>query len=417
MVDNNQSSDPEAVSRRETLLLSGAAGLAGLAGCLGGDDDDGNGSDTGNGGSSGNGGSAGNGGNDDGGGANGADEYEVGYGEYETTVSADDFPDDRLYVYAVQTGWSNWDAVMEAFEDEYGIELNDSQGSSGEALEDARANAQNPQYSAFNGGYSFNVQAMNDGLTTDYKPKNWDAVPDDLKTDNGHVTATREMTTAVTYRADVYEERGLDAPETWEDLKHPDIAQDLAFTPPHTANGLASALSVNRAYGGDMDDLDPVIEYHEEIAEHGAEIRRNIEGDITSGEISTVVEFDYTGLNLKYNIDDLDEDQVDVAILTGPDGEDGAMSNPYGYAMLDGAPNPEAVKLFMDFVLELDTQELFFDAYVRPIRADELDAPDEFPDQSVYDAAQFSVDQEELVANQEDLMAELTDRTPLPGAE
>jgi len=159
---------------------------------------------------------------------------------------------------------------------------------------------------------------MNDDLTTDYKPANWDVVPVDLKTDNGHVTATRQMTTAVTYRADVYEERGLDAPETWEDLKHPDIAQDLAFTPPHTANGQASALSVNRAYGGDLDTLDPVIEYHEAIADHGADFRRNVEGPMTAGEISTVVEYDYTGLNLKYNNDEFDEDQIEVAILEGP---------------------------------------------------------------------------------------------------
>jgi len=238
-----------------------------------------------------------------------------------------------------------------------------------------------------------------------------------LKTDNGHVTETRQMTTAVTYRADVYEERGLDAPETWEDLKHPDIAQDLAFTPPHTANGQASALSVNRAYGGDLDTLDPVIEYHEAIADHGADFRRNVEGPMTAGEISTVVEYDYTGLNLKYNNDEFDEDQIEVAILEGPDGEPGAMNVPYGYALLRNAPNPEAAKLFMDYVLTEECQELFFDAYVRPIRANELDQPDEFPDQSSYEAAGFTVDQETLVENQEGIQEELVDRTPLQGAQ
>nr|WP_237076781.1 extracellular solute-binding protein [Natrialba magadii] len=306
---------------------------------------------------------------------------------------------------------------MENFESEYGVPLYDAQGSSGEALTDARSNAGNQTHSAFNGGYSFALEAMNDGLTTDYKPANWDVVPDELKTDNGHVVSTRQMTTAVTYRVDIYEERGLDAPETWEDLKHPDIAQDLAFTPPHTANGLASALSVNRAYGGSMANLDPVIEYHEEIADHGADIRRNIEGDVTSGEISTVIEYDYSGLNMKYNMDEIDEEQLEVAILTGPSGREGAMNVPYGFGLLEGAPNPEAAKLFMDYVLSLEGQELFFDAFVRPIRADELEQPEEFPDQSDYDAAEFALDQEELVANQESIQQELTERTPLPGAQ
>ncbi len=389
-----------AKTRRQILLGSGVALGTTLAGCLDGNEatteSDGSGSEGDSGGNS--------------------DQYDVGYDDHQTTVSAADFPDE-LRVYAVQTGWSNWDAIMEAFESEYGVSLYDAQGSSGEALQNARSNAQNPTHSAFNGGYSFNLEAMNDGLTTAYKPANWDTVPTELKTDNGHVTATRQMTTAVTYRTDVYEERGLDAPETWEDLKQPEIAQDLAFTPPHTANGLASALSVNHAYGGDLDNLDPVIEYHEEIAEHGADFRRNIEGDVTSGEISTVVEYDYSGLNMKYNVDEIGEDQLDVAILTGPNGEEGAMNVPYGFSMLEGAPNPEAAKLFMDYVLSLDGQEKFFDAYVRPIRANELDQPEEFPDQSNYDAAEFALDQEELVSRQADIQNELTDRTPLPGAQ
>lgn len=382
----------EPVSRRSVLVTAGAAGMAAVAGCTG--DDNGDGTTTGD----------------------GTETYEIGFGEFETTVSTEDFPDE-LVAYAVQTGWSNWGAVMDAFEDEYGIALDDNQGGSGEKLQDARANAQNPVASVFNGGYSFAIQAMNDDLTTEYKPAHWDAVPDGLKVEDGGPVATRRMTTAVTYRRDVYDERGLDAPETWEDLKHPDIAQDLAFTPPVTANGLASAMSVNRAYGGDMDNLDPLIEYHEDIAENGAEFRRNVEGDVTSGAISTVVEYDYTGLNMKYNVDEIDEEQIDVAVVTGPDGEPGAMNVPYGFALMDGAPNPDAAKLFMDFVLELDTQELFFDAFVRPIRASELDTPEEFPDQSAYDAAQFTVDTEEYVANQDSVIEEIQTRTPLPGAQ
>ena len=389
-------------SRRTFLKGAGVATAAALAGCTGGEDGE-------NGGE--NGGETGNG---DGGEGR---SFDVGYGEFATTVSESEFPDDDLYIYCVQTGWSNWDAVMEAFEDEYGLALHDDQRSSGEAVTHIQSNAQNPTHSAYNGGYSFGIDVMDDGFTQAYKPANWDTVPEELKTEDGHLTATRQMTTAITYRPDIYEERGIEPPETWEDLKQPEIAQDLAFTPPHTANGLASALSVNHAYGGDMDDLDPVIEYHEEIADHGADFRRNVEGDFTSGEISTVVEYDYTGLHWKYNVDSIAEEEVDVVIPTAPEGGEGAMNVPYGYALLEGAPNPGPAKLFMDFVLSLEAQEMFFDAFVRPIRADELDQPDEFPDASVYEEAEFAVDQLELVENQNAIMEELTDRSPLPGAQ
>ncbi|QLH76124.1 extracellular solute-binding protein [Halosimplex rubrum] len=340
--------------------------------------------------------------------------YEVGYGDYQTTVSPSNFPE-TLYIYAVQTGWSNWGAIMESFESEYGVALNDDQRSSGEALQDIRANAQDPTHSAYNGGYTYGILAMQDDFTTDYKPANWDKVPDKLKTDNGHMTATRQMTTTVTYRADIYEERGIEPPETWEDLKNPDIAQDLVFQPPEAAVGLAGALSINNAYGGSLDDVGPVVDYYNELQEMGATFRGNLEGDFTSGNVVTFVEYDYTGLDLKYNSDAVGEDQVGVSLLAGPDGEPGAMQNPYGYGMLADAPNPDAAKLFMDYVLSLEGQRQFLDAYVRPIRASELDMPDEFPDQSRYEETQFGVDYEKMVDNQESIIQQIGEGVGLTG--
>ncbi|WP_119814871.1 extracellular solute-binding protein [Halalkaliarchaeum desulfuricum] len=378
---------PQRTNRRRILKSTGALALGGtIAGCLGEEPDD------------------------------DVQTYTVGHGEYEQEVSSADFPDE-LFIYAVQTGWSNWDAVMEAFEDEYGIPLHDDQRTSGEALSNIRANANNQTHSAYNGFYPVGLEAWEDGFTTDYKPAGWDQVPDEFKTDDGHVTATRQMTVAINYRRDVYEERGLDEPETWEDLKHPDIAQDMAINVPGAGAGLNAMLSINHAYGGDLDDLDPLFEYLEEIADHGAEHRRNLDRQFTAGEISTYAEFDFGGLSTKYNDDDIAEEDVGVMIPTGPDGGEGAVAAPYGYALLEGAPNPDTAKLFMDFVLSPDVQQLFFDGFVRPIRADELDAPDEFPPQEQYSAASFEIDQIELLEKQEDIVSEIIDQSPLPGVE
>lgn len=390
--------------RTRRAFLAGVAGTTAIAlpGCLGGEND---GGDTENGGHTG----STNGGN-------GSETVEVGYGESQTTVSSEDFPEE-LFIYAVQTGWSNWDAVMDAFESEYGIPLHDDQRTSGEALADIRANAGNQEYSAYNGFYPVGLQAWEDGFTTGYKPAGWDRVPDDFKTDDGHVTATRQMTVAINYRKDVYEERGLDEPETWDDLKHPDIAKDLAINVPGAGAGMNAMLSINHAYGGDLDDLDPLIEYLEELEEHGARHQRNLDRQFTAGEISTYVEFDFGGLSTKYNDDDIDEEDVGVVIPQAPGGGEGAVAAPYGYAMLEDAPNPAAAKLFMDFVLSLEVQELFFEGFVRPIRADELDAPDEFPPDEQYEAATFEIDQVELLEKQDAIVEEILDRSPLPGVE
>ncbi|WP_135851553.1 extracellular solute-binding protein [Halorussus salinus] len=364
-----------------------AAGLSGCAGMLGSSDENTN--------------------------ANGSGEtYDVGYGDSQTTVNSSDFPD-KLFVYAVQSGWSNWPAIMEAFENEYGVPLNDDDRSSGEALKDLRAHAQNPTHSAYNGGYTYGILAMQDDLTRAYKPANWDKVPDKLKSDNGHMTATRRMTTAVTYRKDIYEERGLDEPETWDDLLHPDITKDLALQTPTAAVGLASALSVNNARGGSMDDVSPVVDYYEQIQEGGAEFTDNFLAQFTKGEYATFIRYDYSGLNLKHNNEDIAEEKVGVALLKGENGNKGAFNQPYGFGMLKGAPNPGACKLFMDYVLSKEGQKKFLDAYVRPIRAPELEMPDEFPSQQTYSNTEFQVDYQQLVDKQSSIIDEIESKAGL----
>jgi putative spermidine/putrescine transport system substrate-binding protein len=358
--------------------------LGGLAGCIGGGSGSGAGSSSGSG-----------------------DRYEVGTGDFQTTVAAPDLPD-MLYFYCVQSGWMNWPSLMESFQNTYGAAVHDDDRSSGEALQHMRSHAQDMTHSGYNGGYTYGIVARNDGFTQAYKPKGWEKVPDSLKTDDGHVTATRRVTTAVTYRKDIYEERGLDEPTTWEDLLQPEITRDLALQTPQAAVGLAAALSINNARGGSMDDLQPVVDYYERIQEGGAEFTDNFLAQFSRGEYATFVRYDYSGLDLKYNNDEIAEENVGVALLAGEDGTAGALNMPYGYALLEDAPNPGAGKLFMDYVLSLEGQRQFLDAYVRPIRSSELDLPDEFLDPEEYERTEFQVDYGQLVDRQDSIIEEIT---------
>ncbi|WP_153952515.1 extracellular solute-binding protein [Halosegnis longus] len=378
-------------TRRRLLQGTGAALAAGLSGCSG-NTGDGNGGDSGENASD---------------SSNAEQAYTVGHGDYETEVTATAFPD-MLYFYCVQSGWMNWPSIMESFENNYGVAVNDNDRSSGEALQHMRANAANMNHSGYNGGYTYGVRARNEGFTQAYKPAGWEQVPDSLKTDDGHVTATRRVTTAVTYRSDIYEERGLDAPTTWEDLLQPEIMQDLALQTPQAAVGLATALSINNARGGSMDDVQPVIDYYNQIQEGGAEFTDNFLAQFSSGEYATFLRYDYSGLDLKYNNDEIAEENVDVALLAGENGNQGALNMPYGYALLEDAPNPEAGKLFMDYVLSLEGQQQFLDAYVRPIRSDELELPDEFIDPAEYERTEFQVDYGRLVDEQDRIIEDIT---------
>ncbi|WP_188870927.1 extracellular solute-binding protein [Halarchaeum rubridurum] len=336
-----------------------------------------------------------------------AETYDIGYGDSRTTVEASAFPD-MLYFYCVQSGWMNWPSLMQSFEDAYGVAVHDDDRSSGEALQHMRSHANDMTHSGYNGGYTYGIVAHNDGFTRAYKPNGWDTVPESLKTDDGHVTATRRVTTAVTYRKDIYEERGLEEPTTWEDLLQPEIMQDLALQTPQAAVGLATALSINNARGGTMDDLQPVIDYYTRIQEGGAEFTDNFLAQFSRGEYATFLRYDYSGLDLKYNNTEVPEENVGVALLGGENGNEGALNMPYGYALLKDAPNPGAAKLFMDYVLSLEGQRQFLDAYVRPIRSAELELPDEFIDPAEYERTEFQVDYGQLVERQESIIQAIT---------
>ena len=370
------------LSRRSYLGVSSAALLGGLGGCLSGGSDESNSSGA-------------------------SQSYTVGHGDFETDVSTSAFPD-MLYFYCVQSGWMNWPTVMEHFEENYDVAVHDDDRSSGEALQHMRSRPGDMTHSGYNGGYTYGIVAKNDGFTQAYKPKGWDKVPDPLKTDDGHVTATRRVTTAVTYRKDIYEERGLEEPTTWADLLQPEIMQDLALQTPQAAVGLAAALSINNARGGSMDGLQPVIDYYQQIQKGGAEFTDNFLAQFSSGEYSTFIRYDYSGLDLKHNNDEIPEENVGVAVLAGENGNPGALNMPYGYALLEGAPNPEAGKLFMDYVLSLEGQQHFLDAYVRPIRSSEMELPDEFIDSSEYERTEFQVDYDQLVEQQDSIIQEIT---------
>ncbi|GAA0297772.1 ABC transporter substrate-binding protein [Halarchaeum salinum] len=371
-------------TRRKFIGTTSAAALASLAGCNTGSSTDQPATRNGN-----------------------SETYDVGYGDSRTTVEASAFPD-MLYFYCVQSGWMNWPSLMQSFNDTYGVAVHDDDRSSGEALQHMRSHANNMTHSGYNGGYTYGIVAHNDGFTQAYKPAGWDKVPESLKTDDGHVTATRRVTTAVTYRKDLYEERGLEKPTTWKDLLQPEIMQDLALQTPQAAVGLATALSVNNARGGTMDDLQPVIDYYNRIQDGGAEFTDNFLAQFSRGEYATFIRYDYSGLDLKYNNTEVPEENVGVALLGGENGNQGALNMPYGYALLKNTPNPGAAKLFMDYVLSLEGQRQFLDAYVRPIRSAELELPDEFIVPAEYERTEFQVDYGQLVERQESIIQEIT---------
>jgi putative spermidine/putrescine transport system substrate-binding protein len=67
----------------------------------------------------------------------------------------------------------------------------------------------------------------------------------------------------------------------------------------------------------------------------------------------------------------------------------------------------------MDYVLSKEGQRKFLDAFVRPIRAPELEMPDQFPSGDAYGETEFQVDYATLVEKQEGIISEIEQKANL----
>lgn len=321
--------------------------------------------------------------------------------------------DRELSVSCVQPGWMNWQSVMTNLERDYGISVGEDPTNSDEALNNLRQNRRD--YSVFNGGYTHCIRARNEGYTRPYRPDGWEAIPNEFRTDDGHVTATRQVTIALIYRRDRYP----DPPRTWEELLESALVDDLALQSTG-AVGLATIVSINHALGGTLDATKPVAEYYRSLTEAGATfvdsfVRNDIEHRFKRGDYGAFVRYDYSGLQLKYADGEIPAKDVGVTLLEAETnvGGSGSLSMLYGNALLESESQSDRnrAELFMDYVLSPDGgQRHFLDSYIRPVRIEEFpdsEKRDRLLSAEEYDRAKFVTDYERLVDRQEAILREI----------
>ena len=265
-------------------------------------------------------------------------------------------------VVSFDTGptWANWAAQFAAFKKRYpSVEMTyNDLGSAATvvALEKAR---NRPQADTAYYFAASAVDASAKNVVAPFKPVNFDKLPAVFRHPEGEWFTIHSLTIAFIVNTKLVK----NIPQSWADLLKPEYKTSIVYLDPRST-GVGQVLTFAAAFGsgGDMDNVQPGIDYLGKLHKAGNVLRvlgTTPYAQFVKGEIPIWISYENDGLKAKHT-DGLG-DQVAVVIP-----KEASAAAPYAISLVRNGPNPNAGKLWLNFVMTEMGQGIFAQGFVRP---------------------------------------------------
>jgi putative spermidine/putrescine transport system substrate-binding protein len=253
--------------------------------------------------------------------------------------------------------------MLEAIETELGIAMPHDNKNSGQTLSQLLAEKDAPVADIAYYGVTFGIKAAAEGVVEPYKPAGFDEIPEGLKDPEGGWFTIHSGALGLFVNVDAL--GGAPVPACWADLLDEQYEGMVGYLDPSSAFvGYAGAVAVNRAFGGDLGNFDPAIEYFQKLAENDPIVPKQTSfARVVSGEIPILFDYDFNAYRGKY-----EEDGNFEFVLPC----EGTVVVPYVMGKVANSPNPEKAEKMLDFILSDQGQAIWTNAYLRPARPIEL---------------------------------------------
>ena len=276
--------------------------------------------------------------------------------------------------------WANWKSSWDAINKKYGIEHEDTDMTSAEELQTFDAEKDDATRDLGDIGMSMTPTAMEMGVVQPYKAATWDSIPDWAKDPDGNWTISYTGTMTFCAISDTVNGK---LPTTWEELMDSNYKVSVGNVPSGAASQ-AAVTSAAYAMGGDMNNLQPGIDYFIKLAKEG----RLDPGDTTyarmaDGEMEVcAAQYEYGSLNWR---DNLKKDSGQELLVTIP--QDGALTTGYALVFNKYSKHPYTTALVINYLLSDEGQIDRARGYAHPIR--EVDIPSDINglDKELYKAS------------------------------
>ena len=239
--------------------------------------------------------------------------------------------------------------IAKEFEKESGIKVNFVRMSGGETLGRIRAEKQSPKASVWYGGPADSfIAAKKEGLLEPYKSKNAAAIKDNFKDKDGYWTGIYQGYLGFILDNRFFDERKLPLPKSWNDLLKPELKGQIIVANPGSAGTAYTVLSTLVQMKGEQEALQYMAQLHKQIKQYtkaGEAPARSA----ALGEAAVGITFIHNGIRL------IKEGYTNLKLAVPEEGtgyEIGAVG------IIKGGPEPEAAKIFVDWCLTKNAQEL-----------------------------------------------------------
>jgi putative spermidine/putrescine transport system substrate-binding protein len=300
--------------------------------------------------------------------------------EMETAAKAEG----TIISYGLPDDWVNYGGMWALYTDKYGITHADTDMSSGEILAALKAEKSAPVADITDLGLNFAKVINDEGLSTPYKNKYWDEIPDYAKDPEGRWSAAYWGAIAFTVNADIVK----NVPQTWEDLLKPEYKDTVCMKDPReSATANMVVLAAAYGHGGSETNVQPGLDFFKKMKENG--ILRPIAPStsaIQKGECPISLFWDFDGLSR------VKELGMNLKVVIP---SDGTVAGLYVQFMTAGAPHPNAAKLLLELEYSDEGQLAYANGFVHPIR-ESVKLPDDllalFPPAEAYAPVSFPKD-------------------------
>lgn len=255
--------------------------------------------------------------------------------------------------------WANWGAVVRAFSQRYpDVTLVHNDLGSTAVVSQLDRQRDRPVMDTV---YYFGliaIDAASRGLLAPFKPNGVDKLPPSLRDAEGLWTVVHHMPVAFL----VNRKAVRNIPRSWADLLKPEYKNSVVYFDPSTTTvGLITAYAANIAAGGSFETVRPGIEYFAKLHRAGNVLRMDSQSAyprFLRGEIPIWINFETDGLRARET-----DGFGDVEIVLP---SDGTVAAPYAMSLVKNGPNPNASRLWFNFVMSDPAQRLFAEGFVRP---------------------------------------------------
>ena len=293
-----------------------------------------------------------------------------------TTASADMMADlvaaakkeGKLNTIALPPDWANYGEIMAAFQKKYGIKItnanpNGSSAEENQAIVSLKGQKRAPD--VVDVGPAFAIQGAKDGIYAPYKVSTWATIPASMKDASGLWVG--DYWGVVSFGVNTKLVKNV--PTSWADLLKPEYKNQVALNgdPLQAGAAFAGVYSAALANGGSLDNISPGIDFFKKLKDVGNYIPVGVTpATIASGQTPIAIDWDY--LNFA-NVQALKKSGIDFKVAVPRTGVYGAF---YAQAISATAPNPNAAKLWQEFLYSDEGQLLFLKGGTHPARFADL---------------------------------------------